>query len=59
MDRKEAMSNDFVRSLSGRSQLQNHPFGKPVIVADTFPLFPFCPHGDFLSPQQLTIRLIA
>jgi len=59
MDRKEAMSNDFVHNLSSRSQLQKHPFGTPAIVADAFGLFPFCSHGDFLSPQQLTIRLIA
>jgi hypothetical protein len=59
MDRKETMSNDFVHSLSGRSQLQTHPIRKPAIVADIFSLFPFCSHGDLLSPQQLTIRLIA
>jgi hypothetical protein len=59
MDRKEAMSNDFVHTLSGRSQLQNHHFGTPAIVADTLSLFPFCSHGALLSPRQLTIRLIA
>jgi len=59
MDSKEAMNSDFVHSLSSRSQLQNHPLGRSAIVADTFSLFPFSSHGDFLSPQQLIIRLIA
>lgn len=59
MDRKEAMSNDFVHSSSSRSQLQNHPFVTAAIAADAFGLFHFCSHGDFLSSQQLTIRLIA